>query len=119
MYCMGVYIPPANASGVEDLRAAWEACPANCKPILLGDLNICFNHPRDNREELIAELLDEIDSSITLRNLSNGYPNFATTPTQLDKAHEIQGDRRMGQTMDLLPARLHSNGSGDGDHADV
>jgi hypothetical protein len=56
---------------------------------------------------------------ITLRNLSNGHPNVATTPTQLDMAHEMQGDSRMGQTMDLLPARLQSNGSGDGDNADI
>jgi hypothetical protein len=26
-YCMGIYIPPINTMGVEDLQAAWEACP--------------------------------------------------------------------------------------------
>ena len=29
-YCMGVYIPPTDTMGVEDLRAAWEACPEGC-----------------------------------------------------------------------------------------
>ena len=43
-YCMGIYIPPTNAMGVEDLWAAWEAypAPAGCIPLVLGDLNIDF-----------------------------------------------------------------------------
>jgi hypothetical protein len=28
-YVMGTYIPPNDAGGGDDLRAAWEACPAN------------------------------------------------------------------------------------------
>ena len=39
-YVMGIYIPPNDAGGGDDLRAAWEACPANCSPIVMGDLNI-------------------------------------------------------------------------------
>ena len=31
-YCMGVYLPPTDTMGVEDLRAAWEACPDGCMP---------------------------------------------------------------------------------------
>ncbi len=52
-YCMGVYIPPTDTMGVEDLWAAWEACPAGCTPLVLGDLNISFRDPRDEQEELI------------------------------------------------------------------
>jgi hypothetical protein len=76
LYCMGVYIPPANESGVEDLCVACEACPANCKPILLGDLNICFDHPRDNREELITDLLDEIDLINHSKKFKQRIPQF-------------------------------------------
>jgi len=39
-FVMGAYIPPADTAGVDDLRTAWAARPANCKPLLLGDLNI-------------------------------------------------------------------------------
>jgi hypothetical protein len=39
-YFMGIYIPPNNMAGGEDLRAAWEACLANCSLIVMGDLNI-------------------------------------------------------------------------------
>jgi hypothetical protein len=60
-YCMGVYIPPTDTMGVEDLRAAWEACPAGCTPPYLGDLNINFSNPRDKWEELIIDLLDDIN----------------------------------------------------------
>jgi hypothetical protein len=48
-YCMGVYIPPTDTMGVEDLWAAWEACPAGCTPLVLGDLNINFSDPRNKR----------------------------------------------------------------------
>ena len=44
-YCMGAYIPPADMLGVEDLRAAWEACPNDCMPLVLGNLNINFSDP--------------------------------------------------------------------------
>ncbi len=43
---------------------------------------------------------------------------IATTPAQLDMAHETQGDGRTGQTMDLRSARLH-DGTGDRDNADI
>jgi hypothetical protein len=44
-YCMGVYIPPANTIGVEDLRTAWDACPDDCMPLVLEDLKINFSDP--------------------------------------------------------------------------
>ena len=37
-YCIGAYIPPADTLGVEDLRAAWEACPDNCMPLVFPTL---------------------------------------------------------------------------------
>ena len=60
-YCMGAYIPPNNTMGVEDLQSAWDACPDGCIPIILGDLNIDFRDPHDEREEQIINLLDEIN----------------------------------------------------------
>ena len=60
-YCMGVYIPPTDTMGVEDLRAAWEACPEGCMPFILGDLNVNFSEPRDERDKKICDLIDDID----------------------------------------------------------
>ncbi len=60
-YCMGVYIPPTDTMGVEDLQAAWEACPAGCTPLVLGDLNINFSDPRNEQDKLIVNLLDNIN----------------------------------------------------------
>ena len=66
---MGAYIPPAPAdtTGVDDLRVAWAARPTNCKPLLLGDFNIDFRTPQTEREEIIADFLDEISVADTLR----------------------------------------------------
>ncbi len=34
--------PPNNTMEVDALRMAWASCPANCIPLVLGDLNINF-----------------------------------------------------------------------------
>jgi hypothetical protein len=66
-FVMGAYIPLADTTGVDDLRTAWAARPANCKPLLVGDLNIDFRTPRTQREEIIADFLDEINVVDTSR----------------------------------------------------
>ena len=60
-HVMGIYIPPNHTTRVDVLRQAWEACPANCIPLVIGDLNVNFEHPRNAHEEDIADLLDEIN----------------------------------------------------------
>jgi hypothetical protein len=60
-FVMGAYIPPADTMGVDDLCPAWAHCPTDCKPLLLGDLNIDFGSPQTKREEAIVDLLDEIN----------------------------------------------------------
>jgi hypothetical protein len=60
-YVMGIFIPPNNTTGVDALRAAWASCSAGCIPLVLGDLNVNFEHPWDAREEQITNLLDKIN----------------------------------------------------------
>ncbi len=60
-FVMGAYIPPDDTMGVDGLRAAWAKCPVNCKPLLLGDLNIDFKVPQTKWEEIIADLLDKMN----------------------------------------------------------
>jgi hypothetical protein len=60
-YMMGTYIPPNDTTGADALHEAWALCPANCIPLVLGDLNVNFKHPRDAREEQIINLLDKIN----------------------------------------------------------
>ena len=60
-YVMEIHIPPNNTMGVDALWAAWNPCPDGCTPIVMGDLNISFEHPRDGREEAIADLLNKIN----------------------------------------------------------
>jgi hypothetical protein len=78
-YCMGICIPPTNAMGVEDLWAAWEAYPAGCIPLVLGDLNIDFGEPRNKQEELIVDLLDDINLVNTLRQFTPRRPSKQST----------------------------------------
>ena len=69
-YVIGIYIPPNDTEGGHDLRAAWEACPADCHPIVMGDLNINVGNPRDDREADIVDLLDEINLVDTSRKFT-------------------------------------------------
>jgi hypothetical protein len=34
-FVIDAYIPSADTTGVDDLRAAWAKCPQTCKPVLL------------------------------------------------------------------------------------
>jgi hypothetical protein len=71
-YVMGIYIPPNDTMGVDALHAALASCLANCVPLVLGNLNINFEHPWDVWEEQIAKLLDEIDLLDTTQKFALG-----------------------------------------------
>jgi hypothetical protein len=58
---MGVYIPPSDTMGVDDLCTTWASCPADCSPLLLGNLNIDLCNPWMEREEAIADFLDDVN----------------------------------------------------------
>jgi hypothetical protein len=64
---MGAYIPPPDTTGVDDLSATWAKCSTNSKPLLLGDLNTDFKAPQSEREEIIADLVDEMNFIDRLR----------------------------------------------------
>jgi hypothetical protein len=68
-YVMGIYTPPNCTMGVDDLRVAWEACPADCTPLVVGNLNIWFKEPANDRADAIAYLLEEINTT----NLSHNF----------------------------------------------
>jgi hypothetical protein len=103
-YAMGVYIPPNNTTGVNVLRAAWHACPDGCAPIVTGDLNINFKHPRDEREEAIADLLDKINlidltCKFCLRQcwLQSARRRWTWQQKQMGRWHHSQPDYIMAQ----------------------
>jgi hypothetical protein len=78
-YCMGIYIPPTDTMEVENLRAAWEACPEGCIPLVLGDLNTNFSNPQNKREEIIRDLLDNINLVDMLRWFNPRQPRKQST----------------------------------------
>jgi hypothetical protein len=91
-YVMGTYIPPNDTTGVDALCKAWELCPANCILLVLGDLNVNFEHPWDAREEQIINLLDKI-------NLVNTFQKFALRQCKMQAAKKqwTWGQKRMGK----------------------
>ncbi len=60
IYAVGTHIPPNCTRGVEDIRRAAEACPAGCKLLIMGDLNINARFPHNKWEEVIVNLLNEL-----------------------------------------------------------
>ena len=96
-YCMGTYIPPTDTMGLEDLRAAWEACPAGCIPLVLGDLNIDFGEPRNKREEHIVDLLDDINLVDTSRRFTPLRPRKQLTQARWTWRHKREGRMHYSQ----------------------
>jgi hypothetical protein len=41
---------------------AWDACPTDCLPLIVRDLNIWFEDPTDDRADAIVNLLEEINT---------------------------------------------------------
>ncbi len=64
---MGANIPPADTTGVDELRTAWAKCPTNCRLLLWGGLNIDFRAMQTEREDIIDDLLDKINIVNMLR----------------------------------------------------
>jgi hypothetical protein len=62
--------PSQQHYGVYAFRAAWASCPANCIPLVLSNLNINFEHPRDTWEEQTTDLLDETNLVNTSQKFS-------------------------------------------------
>jgi hypothetical protein len=60
-FTIGVYIPPNDTMGLDDLHAVWAARPTNCNPLLLGDLNIDLGAPLTMQKEIIANFLNDIN----------------------------------------------------------
>ena len=103
-YVIGIYIPPDCNKGVDVLRRAWDVCPQGCKPIVLGDLNINFGFPRDKREEVIVDLLDEINLIDTLRRFLLRTPQGARTRARWKWSQKRRGMRHYTQP-DYVMAR--------------
>jgi hypothetical protein len=92
-YVIGIYVPPNCNKGVDDLRSAWEACPQGCKPLVLGDLNINLGFPRDEREEVIVDLLDEINLIDTSRRFLLRTSRRSTTKARWTWSQKRGGTR--------------------------
>ncbi len=79
IYVVGTYIPPNCARGAEDIRRAAEACLVGCKLLVMGDLNINVGFPRDEREEVIVNLLDKLGLVDLLRGYWLRTPRWTAT----------------------------------------
>jgi hypothetical protein len=98
-YVMGAYIPSNDTTGVDVLRMAWASCLTNCIPLVLGDLNINFEHSQDARQEQITNLLDKTNLVNTSQKISLRWCKMQTAKKQwtwqqkrIGRWHHIQPD---------------------------
>ena len=75
-YAVGCYIPPNDLSTLTWIEQAWNECPKGHIPVIFGDLNINLRAPRDERDETIAEMVEDVmgltDLSKHFRQRSRG-----------------------------------------------
>jgi hypothetical protein len=59
-FAVGCYIPPNNLSTLTTIKQAWNECPRGHIPLLLGNLNVNLCSPRDERDEQIAKVVEDM-----------------------------------------------------------
>jgi hypothetical protein len=59
-YIVGCYILPTNLNTLPQVKQALNECPKGHTPLLIGDLNIKFRTPRDERDERITEVAEDV-----------------------------------------------------------
>ncbi len=68
-YIVGCYIPPNDLTTLTHIEQACMACPKDCLPIMLGDLNVNLAAPCHERDEMIAKQVD----TMNLVNMSSRF----------------------------------------------
>ena len=56
-YGVGAYVPPNNLPMINWIRQALEYGPKGTRKLIVGDLNVCLENPRDQQEEQQATVL--------------------------------------------------------------
>ena len=59
-FAVGCYIPPNDLSTLATIKKAWSECPRGHTPILLGDPNVNLCSPWNERDEQIAEAVEDV-----------------------------------------------------------
>ncbi len=59
-YTVGCYIPPTDLSTLAQVEQALNECLQGHTPLLIGDLNINLCAPRDEKDEQIAEVVEDV-----------------------------------------------------------
>ena len=57
-YVVGAYVPPNDPSEVHHITYAVTWCPAGVGKMLVGNLNACLKHPRNQREEYLVTVIE-------------------------------------------------------------
>eukprot|EP00957_Ditylum_brightwellii_P145561 11083161-Ditylum_brightwellii.AAC.1 len=75
-FVMGCYIPPDDLAALEHVKKVWEEWLKGCKPLLLGDLNIDLEYPRDKRDGIIAKQCNSMDLHCMSRQFHGHHRNI-------------------------------------------
>jgi exonuclease III len=117
---VGAYVPPSDLNTVEYITQAFEALPRALPPILLGDLNVDLDDPRDRDgrgQEIAMEMAslgleDLLRQFRQRRGFRHGttfwqYRNGQTVRSRCD--YILGTDRRMFKNVSLRDPRLYTS----------
>ncbi len=93
------HIPPNDLSTLATIAQAWNECPTGHTPFLRGDLNVNLGAPRDDRDEQIAELVEDEMGLCDLCDLSKQIPSKIPWVD----AGEMDVEDEKGWEVDILP----------------
>ena len=72
-YVVECYIPPSNVAGTTlmCIEQAMAQMPKGCTPLIVGDLNVYLDYPRNDRDKAIADAMDAHDVSYFTRHFGH------------------------------------------------
>jgi hypothetical protein len=73
-YVVGCYIPPNNLCTLPQVKQALNKCPKGHTPLFIGDLNVNLHAPWDERDEQIAEVVEDLCGLTNRPNTSINDP---------------------------------------------
>ena len=56
-YNVSCYLPPDDLETLKYMKEAWEQCPTDATPLLMGDINVNLDNLENKRDDIIAEQL--------------------------------------------------------------
>lgn len=106
-YVVGCYIPPEDLTTLEHVKNALAQRPGGCKPLLVGNLNVDLECPRDERDKEVAEECSVHDFGCMSRHFRQRHVKWVASKPDYFLA--CKGDKECFKSVAIRQPRYHDS----------